>query len=1090
MSRKWRKGTRRVSCMLLLLVMLVSQMPMSIMADNGQTVASGSEAEEVYVADVSSGIYQGSRYYYDILGTRSYGAQRQALYQFLIGEADRLHSDFTTDYTGENYTTFQLQDFNFPTNEYNTFNLDVLDAVDETIAAFFHDNSQYYFLSGNLALLDNGDYGVEFYKPGDTREYPGIDFHKAADRRAIQDMIDQTFSEYEELTAQAASRYEITRLVYDKIASEWDYSADTFAPGAHDLFGGMGYAQDGIVCEGYSRMMDFILNNLGVPTIFVAGDMIATDGFPAGGHAWNIVQMDDAKYYYVDLTWADNQLTSADNGNLKNPIKYNWFLLGTDNGKFESKHYAGTGSFISAYERPKNMGGADYDYKNIHSDVKFLTDISADRTGEFDLGTQEMPASGQLDIQLSYYDKSLVQGVEYDIQVETPLQVGKNRVWFIGKGAWRGVDFGILTLTPASATPTPTITPIVTPTVTPTATPKPTVTPTATPTATPTPTQPVSSIKLNASSQVLNIGKTFTMKASVLPENVTNKAVQWTTSASKVVKVDTTGKVTAVSAGNAVITATAADGSGITATCSISVLPKTVSSVKVSGTGYNSAKVSWTKVVGAAGYEVYRATSKSGTYTKVTTITSGSTISYTNTGLTTGKTYYYKIRAYAANGTTKVYTGYSSVVSVKPIPAKSTLKVASASYNSIKVTWSKVTGASGYVLYRATSSNGSYSSIGTANSGNKVSYTNKSLSSGKVYYYKIRAFRTVSGKRIYGSTSSVVYTKPIPAAPSTIKAANAGYNGIKVSWSKVTGAAGYQIYRSTSSNGSYTKVGTVTGNSKVSYTNTGLTTGKAYYYKVRAYAKAGSSTVYGSASKAAGAKPLLAKVGGAKAASTGYDRIKVSWTKVAGASGYEIYRASSSTGAYSRVKTVTSGSTVASTITGLGFNKTYYYKVCAYRTIGSSRVYGSYSSVVKAKTALSKVTGTKVTGTTYKSTKLNWSQVSGADGYQIYRAVKGGSYSLIKTITSRTTISYTNTGLTTGKTYYYKVRAYRNGTSKVYGSYSSAVSVKPQFGTVYWVPSGKVFHVNRNCSTLSRSKTIYSGTVSRSGKSNLCKVCG
>lgn len=45
-------------------------------------------------------------------------------------------------------------------------------------------------------------------------------------------------------------------------------------------------------------------------------------------------------------------------------------------------------------------------------------------------------------------------------------------------------------------------------------------------------------------------------------------------------------------------------------------------------------------------------------------------------------------------------------------------------------------------------------------------------------------------------------------------------------------------------------------------------------------------------------------------------------------------------------------------------------------------------------------------------------------------------------------------------------------------------------GIVYWVPNGSVYHLRRSCPTLSRSKTVYSGTRAQSGKSRCCKVCG
>ena len=94
-----------------------------------------------------------------------------------------------------------------------------------------------------------------------------------------------------------------------------------------------------------------------------------------------------------------------------------------------------------------------------------------------------------------------------------------------------------------------------------------------------------------------------------------------------------------------------------------------ISSVKKDGTG--RLKISWKKVPGAQGYMLYRATSSSGTYSKIKTISGNSNVSYTNSGLKNNKKYYYKVRAYKKNGS-KTYVGaYSSAKSgttVKPQP--------------------------------------------------------------------------------------------------------------------------------------------------------------------------------------------------------------------------------------------------------------------------------------------------------------------------------------------------------------------------------------------------------------------------------------
>jgi len=87
---------------------------------------------------------------------------------------------------------------------------------------------------------------------------------------------------------------------------------------------------------------------------------------------------------------------------------------------------------------------------------------------------------------------------------------------------------------------------------------------------------PVTGITLNATSQELNAGQTFQLSATVAPSNATNKSVKWSSSKSSVATVSSTGLVTAVAAGSAVITCEAEDGSGVKATCNITVKAATV----------------------------------------------------------------------------------------------------------------------------------------------------------------------------------------------------------------------------------------------------------------------------------------------------------------------------------------------------------------------------------------------------------------------------------------------------------------------------------------------------------------------------------
>ena len=120
---------------------------------------------------------------------------------------------------------------------------------------------------------------------------------------------------------------------------------------------------------------------------------------------------------------------------------------------------------------------------------------------------------------------------------------------------------------------------------------------------------------------------------------------------------------------------------------------------------------------------------------------------------------------------------------------------------------------------------------------------------------------------------------------------------------------------------------------------------------------------------------------------------------------------------------------------------TYYYKIRAYKTVGTTKTYSGYSAIAGAKPILSAPANFKETRVSSNSIKLTWSGVSGVSCYEVYRATSStGSYSLLKITTS---LNYTNTWLTKGKTYYYKVRAYRVvGTTKVYSNWTTVVSDK------------------------------------------------
>ena len=293
------------------------------------------------------------------------------------------------------------------------------------------------------------------------------------------------------------------------------------------------------------------------------------------------------------------------------------------------------------------------------------------------------------------------------------------------------------------------------------------------------------------------------------------------------------------------------DKSGIKGTAKLSkpALQETVSA------GYHKIKLTWKKVPGASGYEIYRADSEDGTYSKIETVKGASNVTFTDTKRTCGTCYYYKVRAYRSVEGNRVYSGMSKIGSAKPQLAKTKAKCVSGGYDRVKLSWHAVGGASGYQIYRKTSKNGTLKLLKEIAKPDAKSYTDSSCTCGKTYYYAVRAFRTVNGKPVFGKFSSTLTAKALPAAPSA-SAKSGGYDRVKLSWKMVSGASGYEIYRASSKNGSYSRLKTIKGNKTLSYTDHGLEHQTRLYYKIRSYRTVDGKKLYSPYSKVLSAKPV------------------------------------------------------------------------------------------------------------------------------------------------------------------------------------------------------------------------------------------
>lgn len=449
-------------------------------------------------------------------------------------------------------------------------------------------------------------------------------------------------------------------------------------------------------------------------------------------------------------------------------------------------------------------------------------------------------------------------------------------------------------------------------------------------------------------------------------------------------------------------------------------------------------KLSWNKIEGAVGYEVYRSTSKSGTYSLVKEV-SGTTLK--NTSVEVGKTYYYKVRALASDSS--LNSEFSSIVTrTCDLPRPDITASNVAKTGKVKLTWDAVEGAEEYKVYRSESRNGTYKLMKTTSG---TSYTNTAADACTTYYYKVKAIHSKSAANSAYS-EVVLRTVDLPRPVVSVESQTTSY--IRIQWDAVEGATSYKVYRSTSKSGSYSLLKTVSG---TSFKNTSVDEGKTYYYKVKAVPdKTAATSAYSTviSGKTVPAAPVMNT-----SSSSTSDSIKISWDKVSGADGYYVYRRYHTSSTWKLVKTVTSGSTTSCNVKDVSGK--YYFRVKAYVTADGSKHSGPYGEEIIGRTLPKRYPTVANDRFNFQNT-ITWSRMQYATSYQVfYRITSTGEWKLAGTVDnsgSDDTLSFVH-DVTHGKYYYYRIRGVyeENGctTYAEYGpiSFKQIISYRPELDT-------------------------------------------
>lgn len=186
------------------------------------------------------------------------------------------------------------------------------------------------------------------------------------------------------------------------------------------------------------------------------------------------------------------------------------------------------------------------------------------------------------------------------------------------------------------------------------------------------------------------------------------------------------------------------------------------SSIKTTATQKGTMKLTWAEVEGATGYRVYIYKTVDGKTRKRAVSVEGTsytlTKDYNGKALKMGEEYKIAVTAYTKLEDGTVIHAKAGVAKTFTVtPGKATVKATSSTKGKVNLTWTNVVGESGYTVFYSTSKNGTYKKL-TGTKADVAKFT-ASLSSGKTYYFKVRAYAKVDGETIRGLESSVVSVK-------------------------------------------------------------------------------------------------------------------------------------------------------------------------------------------------------------------------------------------------------------------------------------------------------------------------------------------
>ena len=663
---------------------------------------------------------------------------------------------------------------------------------------------QYGGISYSFSYSEKGreyEYDIT-YKPNEKYSNT-IWYTTAAQEKWLSDYINGTMRP--QLALDTKTTYQKVEAIYDWITEKVRYDYSHLNNNSY-LLQFTAYAavrNRTAVCQGYANLLYRLANDAGIDCRIITG----------GNHAWNIIQMNDGKYYCMDATWDEGKNS------------YSYFLKGLP--EFSRTHTPQTDPYNTPYWTSYVSKMSDTDYNAAFASAPANVTMRTAAVSGKDIVVTWQQAAGAARYKvfrkdpvntgwkvvatvsgLSYTDKNATAGVKYSYTVR-----GVNTDGALSPGFDRT---GVSAMVPKAAAPA---------------------------------NVTLGSAKaVSGGIQVTWQAANGAAKYNVYRKDASNTrwvvigTVTGTSYTDKTVKAGVTYTYT--------VRGVSPDGktlspgynkTGVSATAPKNTAPAnvTLGSAKAVNGGI---QVTWQKAANAAKYNVYR---KDAVNTKWTVIATVTGTSYTDKRAKAGVKYSYTVRGVAADGKTLSpgfdRTGVSATMpTASTTPANVTLGSAKAVSGGIQVTWQAASGAAKYKVYRKDAVNTKWTVIATVTG---TSYTDKSGTAGTKYSYTVRGV-AADGKTLspgYNKTGVSATVPKAAAVPAEVKMGDATARGsyITVDWSRAANASAYRVYRRINNSTDWRIVASSVNGT--SYTDWNVEPGVRYSYTVRGIAADGKT---------------------------------------------------------------------------------------------------------------------------------------------------------------------------------------------------------------------------------------------------------